>query len=216
MTTVFIICAALGGTVLVIQFIMALIGLGGDMLDMDVSADVGHDIGGGDFHGDLGGGDLHGGDFHTDHGGDSHAHDATTHGSTWLFAVVSFRTVVAALAFFGLAGLWAQASDFSDPMVLLVAAAAGVLAMFLVYWLMLGLTKLQAEGNVRIQRAVGQRGTVYLRVPGNRSGTGKIQFNLQNRTMEYLAVTAGEELPTGTKVIVVGVVDPTTLEVRAE
>jgi len=216
MTTVFIICAALGGTVLVIQFIMALIGLGGDMLDMDVSADVGHDIGGGDFHGDLGGGDLHGGDFHTDHGGDSHAHDATTHGSTWLFAVVSFRTVVAALAFFGLAGLWAQASDVSAPMVLLVAAAAGVLAMFLVYWLMLGLTKLQAEGNVRIQRAVGQRGTVYLRVRGNRSGTGKIQFNLQNRTMEYLAVTAGEELPTGTKVIVVGVVDPTTLEVRAE
>jgi hypothetical protein len=63
---------------------------------------------------------------------------------------------------------------------------------------------------------VGQRGTVYLRVPGGRSGTGKIQFNLQNRTVEYLAVTAGEELPTGTKVIVVGVVDPTTLEVQAE
>ena len=34
--------------------------------------------------------------------------------------------------------------------------------------------------------------------------------------MEYLAVTAGPEIPTGTKVVVVGVINPTTLEVQAE
>jgi hypothetical protein len=63
---------------------------------------------------------------------------------------------------------------------------------------------------------VGQHGSVYLRIPGNNSGNGKIQINLQNRTMDYLAVTSGPELPTGTKVVVVGIVNPTTLEVRRD
>ena len=88
--------------------------------------------------------------------------------------------------------------------------------MVAVYWMMQGLRQLRAEGTVRIHRAVGRHGNVYLRIPANRSGSGKIQFNLQNRTMEYLAVTAGPELPTGSKVVVVGVVNPTTLEVQAE
>jgi hypothetical protein len=228
MTPVFIVCAAIGGTILVCQFVLTLIGLGGHaFMDMDMPADVGHGFGGdfhvgGDFHG--GGDGLHSdGGLHAGHaGGDSADADSTDtdqavqHGSTWLFGVLSFRTIVAALAFFGLAGLTAQEAEMSQPMVFLVAVAAGAAAMFGVYWMMQCLYKLQADGNVRIQRSVGQRGNVYLRIPANRSGSGKIQFNLQNRTMEYLAVTAGPELPTGAKVVVVSVVNPTTLEVQAE
>jgi hypothetical protein len=214
MTYVFIVCAATGGTVLVIQFLLGLIGLGGEMFEVDVPQDVGHDFGG-DFHGDTGG------DFHGDHGGGGDhaaqsADQSDHHDSMHLFRILSFRTVVAALAFFGLAGLAAQSSGASDSTTLLIAVAAGAAAMAAVYWMMRGLQELRADGTVRVQRAVGQHGNVYLRVPANRSGSGKIQFNLQNRTMEYLAVTAGPELPTGTKVVVVGVVNPTTLEVEAE
>jgi hypothetical protein len=214
MTYVFIVCAATGGTILVIQFLLGLIGLGGEMFDVDVPQDVGHDFGG-DFHGDTGG------DFHGDHpGGDAHAAQSADqsdhHGSMHLFRILSFRTIVAALAFFGLAGLAAQSYGANDSTTLLVAVAAGAAAMAAVYWMMRGMQELRADGTVRVQRAVGQHGNVYLRVPPNRSGSGKIQFNLQNRTMEYLAVTAGPELPTGTKVVVVGVVNPTTLEVEAE
>jgi membrane protein implicated in regulation of membrane protease activity len=233
METVFVFCAAVGGTIMVIQFLLGLVGLGGHIFDADVSTDVGHDFGG-DFHGDAGG-DFHGdagGDLHGDAGGDfhgdavagesdtgalaGHAHQYIGHGSTWLFKVLSFRAIVAALAFFGIAGLWARSAQYPPHTVLLFALAAGAAAMVVVYWLMRGLQTMQAEGNVRIQRAVGQRGNVYLRVPANRSGSGKIQFNLQNRTMEYLAVTSGPELRTGTKVVVVGVVNPTTLEVQAD
>ena len=59
------------------------------------------------------------------------------------------------------------------------------------------LTRQEAEGTVRINRALGAEATVYLRIPGNRQGAGKIQINLQNRTMEYLAVTLGDAIPTG-------------------
>lgn len=214
MTTVFIICAAIGGTILVAQFVMTAIGLGGHAFDIDVSSDIGHDFGG-DFHVDGSGG-FHGDAGGTDHAGTDHANHSSQHGSTWLFGIISFRTVIAALAFFGLTGLAAQSANASTPTVLMVSLGAGAAAMFAVYWMMRGLQTLRAEGTVRIQGALGQHGNVYLRIPANHSGSGKIQFNLQNRTMEYLAVTAGPELPTGAKVVVVGLVNPTTLEVQAE
>ena len=217
MTSVFIVCAAIGGTILVCQFVMMLIGLGGHaFMDVDMPADVGHGFGG-DFHG--GGDGLHGdAGLHADHAGSDSADNdqALQHGSTWLFGVLSFRTLTAALTFFGLAGWTAQSAEMSPPTVLFVAVAAGVAAMYAVYWLMQCLYRMQADGNVRIQRSVGQHGNVYLRIPANRSGSGKIQFNLQNRIMEYLAVTDGPELPTGAKVVIVGIVNPTTLEVQAE
>ena len=67
----------------------------------------------------------------------------------------------------------------------------------------------------RIDRAVGCTGTVYLRVPGAKGGAGKVHLALQNRTVEYQAVTAGEEIPTGKPVKVVAVVNADTVEVEA-
>jgi len=79
---------------------------------------------------------------------------------------------------------------------------------------MRSLSTLKAEGTVRIQRAVGKHATVYVPIPGEDGGTGKIQMSLQNRTMEFLAMTHGEKLPSGVKVVVVGVITPTTVEVQ--
>ena len=149
MTTVLIVCAAVGGTVLVIQFLLTLVGLGGHAFDVDVPHDIGHGFGG-DFHVDTGG-DFHGdAGFHGDHGGDATAaeHDAQAaqHGTTWLFGILTFRTVTAALAFFGLCGLAAQAAEASTAHTLLAAAAGGATAMAAVYWMMRGLRELSAEG----------------------------------------------------------------------
>ncbi len=205
MQGIFIFCAAAGGTVLVVQFLLALVGLGGHVFDVDVPHDIGHDFGG-DFHGDTGGG-VH----------DGSADDAGVHHDAInFFRILSFRTVVAAMAFFGLSGLAAQSAGASTGHTLFIAIVAGGIAMTAVYWMMRGLRELYAEGTVRIQRAVGEHGLVYLRVPAAGAGSGKIQLNLQNRTMEYLAVTAGPELPTGAKVVVTKIVNPTTLEVQAE
>jgi len=198
MATVFLVCAAAGGTILVLQLLLALVGLGGHSFDVDVP----HDFSG---------------DFHVDHPGDvDQAEHGGSHGATSLFRILSFRAVVAALTFFGLTGLATQSAGAPTPVVLVVAIAAGIVAMFIVYWMMQGLRELRADGTVRIQGAVGQHGNVYLRIPANRSGGGKIQISLQDRTMEYQAVTSGPELPTGAKIVVVGIVNPTTLDVQAE
>ena len=51
--TVFLVCAVLGGTIMVCQVVLTLVGLAGDSLHVDVGHDMGHGLGG----------DLHGGAF---------------------------------------------------------------------------------------------------------------------------------------------------------
>jgi len=79
---------------------------------------------------------------------------------------------------------------------------------------MLWLKGMKAEGTPRVHRAIGRHGTVYTTIPADQSGTGKIQLSLQNRTMEYLALTSGHALSPGAKVVVTDVVTSNTLAVE--
>jgi len=200
MEGLFIACAALGGTLMIAQFLLTMIGLGHHDagFDHDFSGDVGHGLGN----------DL------SDHAG---AHDAAhAHGDhgNWFFKAISIRTLVAAMAFFGLCGLAAVKADLPFPQPLLIALACGAAAMYGVYFIMQSLYRLKADGTERIARAIGAEGTVYLSIPARNAGPGKIHFSLQNRLVEYQAVTAGESLPTGAKVVVVGLVGPDTVVVE--
>ncbi len=183
---------------MVCQFILTLTGMGHDSDGggLDVGHDMSFDHGGADH----GHGEAH--DHHTD--------------STWLFGVITFRTVVAALAFFGLAGLAADAAKMNGGLTLAIAAVSGLAAMYGVHSLMQFVRRLREEGTTRIQSAVGCAGTVYLRIPGQKSGAGKVTVDVRGREVEYEAMTAGEALPTGARVQVVGVLGPDTLEVAQE
>lgn len=199
----FLLCAVVGGTILICQFVLTLVGLGGENAG-DFGADVPHD-----FSADAGpaGGDVH--------GLDPAGHDAQGHhGSSWLFAVVSFRTLVAAAAFFGLAGLGAQSARQPVGVQLLLAAAAGAAAMYGVHWMVRLMGRLGYDATQRIQQAVGREGTVYVPIPPGKAQAGKVQLSLNNRLVEYEAVTGGPaRLATGTKVRVVGIAG-STLEVE--
>lgn len=201
----FLICAVVGGTVLICQFVLTLVGLGGDH-----GLDITHDVPG-VFTGDVGH-DVHVGGAH---GAESSGHDASGHhGSSWLFAVVSFRTLVAAATFFGLVGLAAQSAAQPVGVQLLLATVAGLGAMYGVHWIVRSMGRLGEDGTVRIHQALGKEGTVYIPIPAAKAQAGKIQLKVQNRLVEYEAVTSGKEkLATGTKVRVVGIAG-TALEVE--
>lgn len=221
MWTFFFICAVIGGTILFLQLALMMTGLAGEALDvdmpgdvdadvdvdmdMDVDMDVDADV---DMDADM---DV---DADVDADVDVDAADAA-HTSTMMgFRVLTFRTAVAALTFFGLGGMAGEAAGYPPFVVLAGAILAGGAAMYVVYWLFRLIRKLQSEGTVRIRNALGRPATVYVPIPANKSGTGKIQFSLQNRTMEYLAMTSGDRLSTGAKVVVTGVITSDTLEVE--
>ena len=65
MALLFLVCAVVGGTILICQFVLTLVGLGGEH-GIDFSHDVAHDFVGDAGH-DAAGGDAHGagGEDHT-------------------------------------------------------------------------------------------------------------------------------------------------------
>jgi hypothetical protein len=155
-------------------------------------------------------------DHDTDTDSDTDADHGAGHGhGNGLLGMLTVRTATAAVLFFGLGGLSARYYGADDPAAFGLALGAGALAFYLVATAMRALKGLKADGTARIDRAVGSTGTVYLRVPGARGGSGKVHLTLQNRTVECQAVTAGDELPTGRPVKVVAVVNADTVEVEA-
>ncbi|MSR53071.1 MAG: hypothetical protein EXS09_07240 [Gemmataceae bacterium] len=187
MYTFCLICAGLGGSLVLLQFLAGVFGLGGD-----------HAVG------------------DHDHSLGDHDHDHSTdhdHGENWFLGLLTFRAVCAAVAFFGLGGLTAAYYDLETPAQLGSAFGSGFVALYLVATLMKIMYRLKADGTVRVQDSVGATGTVYLRIPANRGGPGKVTLNLQNRTVELEAYTANEELPTGTPIRVVAVLSSSSVEV---
>ena len=69
---------------------------------------------------------------------------------------------------------------------LVIGLFVGWCAMYAVHWMMQSLHRLKSEGTARIEYSVGQLGEVYLRVPGGRTGSGKVTLTLQNRSVELV------------------------------
>ncbi len=197
METVYLVCFLAGATLMVCQFLLSLLGIGGH-----------HDAG--DSH-DIAGHEAGSGSEDAAHDGHHASHHEAV--SSWFVSLLTIRTLVAALTFFGLAGLAGTREWGDGTATRLLAVAAGAGAMVLVAALMRAMSKLRAEGTVRMERAVGKGGTVYLPIPAQKAGIGKVLLNLQNRTVECQAITADRELPTGAPVVVVAVISSDTVEV---
>jgi membrane protein implicated in regulation of membrane protease activity len=196
METLYLLCATIGGTILVVQTILLV-------------------IGGGHGEGDFDAGDLHDGHF-DGHVGHDHGHGAdhaADHAGDTFLKLLSFKTLVAFVTFFGLGGLACLQAGLSSVPSLAIALGAGFLALYLVAYLMTAMSRLQSKGNIDFKNAVGERGRVYLRVPGSNAGLGKITLALQGRTVECKAVTRGPDIPSGSDVRVVSVAAD-TLEVE--
>jgi hypothetical protein len=119
--------------------------------------------------------------------------------------LLSVRALAAGAVVFGAAGIvlsgplppWLAAPIAVIPG---VAGAAGTA------WLTRLMFRAETKGNLQLDRAVGQIGTVYLTVPGSNGGTGIVQFALQGRTVELTAITReGDTLITGSPVLVISV-----------
>jgi membrane protein implicated in regulation of membrane protease activity len=146
-----------------------------------------------------------------DHGVDVLHLDLHSDGAEGL-NLLGVRALSAGLTFFGIGGLAGYATPLglaaALPLALLMGggAAVGVAAA------MRALLRMESDGTVRIERAVGEPAVVYLSIPGGRAGMGKVHLKLQDRLVEYQALSA-HPLPTGAQVVVVDVVGPDTVEV---
>ena len=191
METLYFYCAVVGGTILVLQ--TALMIFTGADTDVDTDVDVDVDV-----------------DMDVDSGDTVHAGDA---GDAFV-KLLSVKTIVAFLTFFGLTGLACLDADVDTTWTFVASAGAGMVALYLVAWLMSALWRLRSEGNEDLRNAIGTEGKVYLRVPGQNQGIGKVTVHVQGRKITRKAVTGGDEIPTGAMVNVVDLTGDDTLKVE--
>jgi hypothetical protein len=198
MESLYFFCAAAAGVILLMQFVLGLLGMGHHLDFHDGSAD---------FH--LDHADGMEGDHDLDHGeGADHA----DHAGAWFVGILSFRAIVSSVMMFGLAGLSAQ--KMYEPSISFgIAAACGIGVLFGVAYLLKMLYGFASDGTVRDLDTIGTTGSVYVSIPANNQGKGKVTVVVKGRTMEYEAMTEGESLSTGTLILVVDVPTPDVLGV---
>ena len=129
------------------------------------------------------------------------------------FSMLSLQSMSALFLMFGLIGLAVHKGGGAPYFSIPAGLAAGVGAVWIIGKILASLMQLQSSGTLEMQNALGQEGTVYLRIRGE--GTGKVQVTVQNRFMVLNAMSEDKtELATGTPIKVVKVVAGNTLVVK--
>ena len=127
--------------------------------------------------------------------------------------LLSVRAIAAGAAGFGLGGLALMELGLPGLIAFPGAMIPGFLAVLATAWLTRSMLRLEGSGSIRLEDAVGQAGTVHLSIPAASGGAGKVQFELQGRTLEMKAVSPEAAIPTGAPVTIVGILDGDTVEV---
>lgn len=156
------------------------------------------------------GADIDGGvDF--DGGGDM---DASGDPGTGM-GLLTFRNFVNFFLGFGWSAILLHNQVTAVPVLMVISVLVGLGLVFAVMMLFKWLSGMQQSGTIDVfQSAANCQGTVYLTIPANRTGEGKVQITINNSVREYAAVTDGPALKTGTSIRVVEAVGPSLLLVE--
>ncbi len=195
--------------VLLLQSVLTLIGFGmgsdGDMDFGDGDADVELD-----FDGDI---DIEpdGIDFDLDSDGINEFQNLA--GADFRF--VTFRGIIAFATMFGWIGAALAGTSLHLALTMILAILAGLGGMLIIALLFYGISKLQQSGNINYRLAIGKDANVYIPIPANKKGHGKVQLLLQERFIEANAVTNDSTMiGTNELVRVVDLLDATTFVVE--
>jgi hypothetical protein len=150
-------------------------------------------------------------DVHTDVDG------GIADGDSIPFQFLSLKNIVAFFAVFGWSGVGFVHAGLASWLVILLATICGLLMMVLMATLFYLMSKLAESGTLRMKNAVGKLGEVYLVIPANRGGMGKVQLNVQGSLRTLDAITDDlEKIPTSSIIQVLDVIDDQILLVKKQ
>lgn len=129
-------------------------------------------------------------------------------------SLFSVRSFVNFFVGFGWAGV--SFYDIIPQKVLLyiVAVIVGCGFVWLYFFIRRQAMRLQSDGSIKVKKCIGSYCDVYLRIPGENKGTGKVQISINGSIHEMAAITFGPQLPSNSHVRVVDVLDNDVLVVE--
>lgn len=148
-------------------------------------------------------------DVHTDF---SHSF---TDGDGIPFQLLSLKNIVGFFAMFGWSGLGLLSAGMAPGFVIFLSIGCGLLMMVAMASLFYFMSKLAESGNLKMKNAIGRIGEVYLVIPGNRSGIGKVQITVQGTLQTLDAITDDSDpIPMSSLIEVITVIDEQILLVK--
>ena len=129
-------------------------------------------------------------------------------GSISLFSI---RNLINFFCGFGWAGVCLNSTIPNRILLLFVAILVGIGFVLMFFYIKKQTNKLQHNGAFKIEDCIGKTTDVYLRIPGQRQGKGKIQVSINGSIQEIDAMTDGDNISSGSKVKVESIIDPSTV-----
>lgn len=127
-------------------------------------------------------------------------------------SLFTIRGIVAFFAVGGWTGIAVDNANGSEVLAIILSLLAGSAALFGIAYLFKFALKLQNNGTLSLENAVGKTGEVYIPIPANRGGTGKVMVTVQERLCELSAITSEDkELKTGEYIRVIEAIDEQTV-----
>ena len=142
-------------------------------------------------------------------------HGAFDHpGVSPFFSYLSIRNVINFLLAFSVTAYFLEKDydlSFLAPVGGIAVGTAFVALNVFVFALFM---KLQRDTSITRNDAIGQKGTVLIDVPAQRSGKGKATISVNGNLADYFVMTDGEAIPAHQTVVVEEVLDSWVLLVR--
>ncbi|MFN5476288.1 MAG: hypothetical protein ACK57D_11735 [Sphingobacteriales bacterium] len=121
------------------------------------------------------------------------------------FQLFSFRNLVNFLLGFSWTGIAFYPLVSNKIMLFLLALIVGLAFVAVFFLIIKQIRKLGEDNSFRISETLHKTAEVYLKIPGEKSGKGKVQISVRGSVHELDAVTSGAEIPTGAVVKIVSI-----------
>ena len=130
------------------------------------------------------------------------------------FQFFSLRNLIHFFLGFGWGGVCFYSTFTSKAWVIIFALLTGLLFVLLFFIIVKQIMKLNKDNSFQISDTLDKVADVYLSIPEEKSGKGKIQISVKGAFHELDAMTEGEKIPTGGKVKVLEIIDNQTVLVH--
>lgn len=140
--------------------------------------------------------------------------DSNLEGAEGPFQFFSLRNLINFLLGFSWSGIALWDSIESKKILMVVSVLVGFAFLFMFFIVIQQVLKLAENNSFKLSSTVNKTAEVYLKIPGEKSGMGKITVSVKGSFKTLSAITEGEEIPTGAVVKVVSVQDNSVLIVK--
>lgn len=127
------------------------------------------------------------------------------------FELFSIQGLAAAIMMFGYVGMFTLEATNTEVYAVIAGGVAATVSMYGVGKMLKGINNLQADGTMKHEDAIGERGQVYSRIRANESGEVQVAVDGTLRTLTARAKDKSLHIDTGEFIRVIDVIGSTLI-----